>query len=565
MQHAGAARKGQRLRLPAFEGILPIARKEIPTDVFAGLTLAAIGIPEVMGYSRIAGMPVETGLLTLFIPIAVFALLGSSRHLVVGADSATAAILIAGLSGLAVAMSPRYIALAEMTAILTGVILIVARIFKLGFIANFLSRTVLVGFLTGVGFSVAAGQLPAMLGAKGRGSGAFEQTFYALSNTLQAHSLTVAVSAGSLVVIIASRRLSRKIPGALIAVVGAIVASDAGHLLAHGVATIGNVKGGLPHFGFPSVPAHDYTKLLGLSVSLFVVIIAQSAATSRAYALRYDDTFDENEDLVGLSLANVAAGFSGTFVVNGSPTKTEIIDDMGSRSQIASLTTAGVVLIVLLALTAPLHFLPTGALAAVVFMVAVRLVDIKGLKDIYRLRRDEFVVAIVTMLTVMGFGVEQGVVLAIVVSMVNHLRRGYHPNNRLLVSNASGAISTVLPSTDARFLPGLIVYRFNSSLYYANASLFASEVAELARSTPTPEWLCLDFAAITDVDYSAAKVMGQLLPAINGLHVRVVMSEVSTDLKAKLDRYGLTPLCGGFYDTIADLRTAFEQRAHAGT
>ena len=270
-------------------------------------------------------------------------------------------------------------------------------------------------------------------------------------------------------------------------------------------------------------------------------------------------------DLQGLSLANLAAGFSGTFVVNGSPTKTEIVDDLGSRSQIASLTTAAVVLVVLVALTAPLHFLPTGALAAVVFMIAVRLVDIKGLRDIYAKRPDEFVVAIITMLTVMGFGVEQGVILAIVVSMVNHLRRGYHPNNRMLVSGPEGVVSTEPPSTDAFFIPGLMVYRFNSSLYYANAGLFAAEALELARSNPAPKWLCFDFAAITDVDYSAGTVLGQVFAAIKAMQIRIVMSEVGADVRGKLDRYGITASVTSFYDTVSALQTAFEAETPASS
>src|SRR6476620_10000111 len=298
-------------RFPVMEGILPIDRTRIPMDIAAGVTLAALGIPEVMGYTSIAGMPVITGLYTILIPIAVFAVLGSSRHLVVGADSATAAIMASGLAGMAATASPEYVTLAGMLALITGGYLVLARLLRLGFIANFLSRSVLVGFLTGVPMQ----------------SGRTVEKFVAtVSHLGESNAATVWVSAAVIAVILGSKAISPRIPGALIAVVGAIVVSWQLDLAADGVATLGVVPSGLPSFGFPSVTWPQFVGLLSTGGAIFVVVLAQSAATSRAYAAKYEEPFDENVDLVGLGLASASAGLSGTFVVNGSPTKTQMVD-----------------------------------------------------------------------------------------------------------------------------------------------------------------------------------------------------------------------------------------------
>ena len=391
--------------LPVMRGVLPIERSRVSADVLAGITLAALGIPEVLGYAKIAGMPVVTGLYTLLLPLAVFAILGSSRHLVVGADSATAAILAAALTGLAVAGSERYVRLAGLAALLAGGMLVLARLARLGFLANFLSRTVLVGFLTGVGIQVAAGQLPDMLGVAAVGG----QTPARLSGTVRAlpdmNLADVAVSIGVILVVLVARRATQRIPGPLIAVIIAISVSWAADLASRGVTIVGPVPRGLPDLGAPALGWRNAAVLLGAAASMFVVILAQSAATSRAYAVKYEEEFSEGTDMVGLGAANVAAAFSGTFVVNGSPTKAQMVDSAGGRSQLAQLTTAAVVLIVLLLLTGPLAYLPAAALAAVVFLIAAELIDISGMRRILATRRDEFAVALLTTIAVVVLGV----------------------------------------------------------------------------------------------------------------------------------------------------------------
>src|SRR5580704_12177285 len=269
---------------PVLQGMLPIEGSRVPAEVLAGLTLAALGIPAVLGYAKIAGMPLVTGLYTMLLPMAAFAVLGSSRHLVVAADSATAVILAAALTGLAAAGSERYVRLAGLAALLTAGMLLAARLARLGFLADFLSRTVLVGFLTGVGIQVAAGQLPDMLGITAAG----KQTLPRLLNTMRAlphvHPADVAVSIGVIVIVVAARLITRRIPGPLIAVIIAIIVSWAVGLARHGVAVVGHVPRGLPSLGLPALGRHDAGALLGPALSMFVVILAQSAATSRAYA-----------------------------------------------------------------------------------------------------------------------------------------------------------------------------------------------------------------------------------------------------------------------------------------
>jgi sulfate permease, SulP family len=566
---AAVAHEKPRRRLPILQGVLPIDRSRISIEVVAGITLAALAIPEVMGYTKIAGMPVVTGLYTILIPIALFAIFGSSRHLVVGADSATAAIMAAGLTGLAATASPEYVAYAGILALMAAGILIVARIVRLGFIADFLSRTVLIGFLTGVGIQVAIGQISGMLGVPGGGSGPVQKLVNDVKQLGQISWSTVAVSVAVLVVIVGSRKISKKIPGPLIAVVGAIVVSYAADLSAHGVAVLGTVPGGVPHFGIPSGVTLDWSvaqELLPVAFSMFIVILAQSAATSRAYATRYSEKFSENVDLVGLGLANVGAGLTGTFVVNGSPTKTQMVDSAGGRTQLPMLTTAVVVLIVLLFLTKPLAYMPEAVLASVVFLIGIELVDAKGMRKIYAQRPLEFWVALATALVVIFIGVEQGILLAVVLSVLIHTRHGYKPKNVVLEVDEAGKPHTLPVSSHAQVVPGLMVYRFNHSMYYANAELFSEQVHELADTSQPPlAWLCLDTVAVDDVDFTAAATMREVHSVLKEKGIRLVLAGVADDVRRQLERSGITELIGKefIFDTVPEVVGAYQASASA--
>ena len=555
--------RGSPRAWPVLQGMLPVERSRVPAEALAGLTLAAVGIPEVLGYAKIAGMPLVTGLYTMLLPMAAFAVLGSSRHLVVAADSATAVILAAALTGLAAAGSERYVRLAGLAALLTGAMLLAARLARLGFLANFLSRTVLVGFLTGVGIQVAAGQLPGMLGVTATG----RQTLPKLVNTVRAlphvHWADVAVSIAVIVVVVAARRISRRIPGLLIAVIIAIIVSWAADLARHGVAVIGNIPRGLPSLGLPALGWHDAAALLGVAVSMFVVILAQSAATSRAYAVKYEEPFSEDTDLAGLGAANAAAAFSGTFVVNGSPTKAQIVDSAGGRGQLSQLTASAVVLIVLVLLTGPLRYLPDAALAAVVFLIAVELADVKGMRRILAVRKHEFAVALLTTAAVVVLGVEYGIVLAIIASVVDHLRHSYSPLNSVLVKSPEGHWQPVPCGPGARTEEGLVVYRFGTTLYYANASRLLDDVATLVSHGGPLRWLVIDCAAIGDVDYTASTVLAKVVEHVHQHHVHLALSSVLGPVRRELDRYGISKALGqdAYFDTPGEALEAFHSTA----
>ena len=542
------------------QGVLPVERARIPTEVLAGLTLAAVGIPEVLGYAKIAGMPLVTGLYTMLLPMAVYAVLGSSRHLVVAADSATAVILAAALTGLAAVGSERYVKLAGLAALLTGVLLLIARLARLSFLANFLSRTVLVGFLTGVGIQVAAGQLPDMLGVTAAGRSTVPKLVNTVRALPRAHLADVLVSIGVIVIVVVARRITRRIPGLLIAVIIAIVVSWAADLASHGVAVVGPVPRGLPSLALPALGRHDVAALLGAALSMFVVILAQSAATSRAYATKYEEReFSEATDLVGLGAANAAAAFTGTFVVNGSPTKAQIVDNAGGRSQLSSLAASAVVLLVLVLLTRPLAYLPDAALAAVVFMIAIELIDLDGLRRILACRKREFTVALLTAGAVVLLGVEYGIALAIIASIVDHLRHSYSPLNSVLVKSPEGHWRTTPVAPGARSEEGLVVYRFGTSLYYANAAKFAEDVVTLAFHGGPLRWMILDCVAIEDIDYTASAVLAKVVEGLHQRQVRVVFSYVLDPVRRQLDGYGITATLGpgAFYETPTEALEAF--------
>ena len=529
------------MKFPALlSSLKPSTPTSLSTEIIAGATLAAIGIPEVIGYSTIAKMPVLAGVLTLIIPMVLFVIFGSSKHLVVAADSATAAILAAGLAGVAVAGTSNYVALAGLVAGMTGLILIVARILQLGFIASFLSRTLLVGFLIGVGISVAVSQLPAMLGLHVKASNTFVLLVDCATH-LRAVSLPALVASVLTLAIVLIGRRWPKIPFAVVVLAGAIIASETVLRSSTSLAFVGPVTGGLPHLALPHVPRGDLGGLVALSLSLALVILAQSAATSRAYALRYDEPFDEERDLVGLGLANLGAMVSGTYVVNGSPTKTEIVDGVGARSQRAALVTAAISVVALFTIAGPLNHLPVAVLAAVVVTIALRLVKLRDLTAIFAQRRDEGVVAILTAASVLAFGVEIGILVSVVVCLINHVRRGYDPRNYVMETDTEGnwVASSVEAGTPIR--PGLFLYRFEASLYYANVEKLTAEVTMLA-SKPGIREICIDASAIPDVDYSAGQELLSLAKDLGERGVSITITHCIDLVRDELRRYGVLDL-----------------------
>ncbi len=559
---SGEGKPSEGNRLTLFQGIRPFNRSGAIRDALAGFQLAAMNIPQALGYTKIAGMPVVTGFYTLLLPPIAFAVFGSSRYLVVAADSATAAILAGGISNIAAPGSARYVTLAGMVALLTAGFLLLARLLKLGFLADFLSRTVLVGFLTGVGFQVGIVVLGEMVGIEVHSRNTLAQLAETLRSLPHASPQTVALSATVVAGVYLLKRLSPRIPGALIAVVGAVAASSAWNFSAHGIAIIGPILGGLPHLGLPNANWREIEPLIPVAASCVVVIVAQSAATARIYAMLHEQPLDENADLVGLSAANLSAALSGTFVVNGSPTQTAMVESSGGRSQLAQIATAAVVALVLLFLTKPLQYLPRCVLGAIVFIIATELIDVRGLQSIRSESPGEFALAVTTASVVVLAGVEEGIVLAMVLSLLRVVRHSYHPHTAVLVEGEDGTWRQIPAVPGAMTKPGLVIYHFGAALFYANANRFAEEILGLVRSTPTPlRWLVVDAGAITNVDYTAAWVVRKLQRDLKRRGTELAFAHVQSDLMSDFRRHHILETVGEtcIFDSLRETLAAYEK------
>ena len=542
-------------------------RAWLVSDVVAGATLAAVAIPETMGYTSIAQTPVVTGLYTVIFPTVMFALLGASRLLVAGADSAPAAILAAGLGAAAIAgvtpNSAEWLAYTSFIALICGVLLLIARVFRLGFLGDFLSASVLIGFLTGVGVQVFTGQIPDMLGIP-KGSGSWlSQQWHLIASLGDLNWATFAFATATLVIIVGFKRFAPRVPGAIIAVVLLIAVSVLTGASTRGVAVVGAVQGGFPPIGLPTgIDLNNWFTCTVIAFSCFILIIAQSAATSRSFAMKHGQSADVNRDIVGLSAASFAAGLSGTFVVNGSPTKTQILDEQRGRTQLANLTMSAIVLLVAMFFTAVLTDMPKAVLGAIVFLIGVDLIDIAGLRRIARRRRSEFLIAVVTAVVVCAVGVEQGVVLAIVVSIIEVVRRQYTPKDFVLGVSDGGPQTYQSATPGTQSAPGLIVFRYDAELFYANANRFVDDIESLVEKAPDEvRWLILDAAGLDDIDYSAGISLAGLLDYLASRQITFAMARADTGLLDTLGAYDLLDRIGPdhLHDTLAEAIEAFHR------
>jgi MFS superfamily sulfate permease-like transporter len=433
-----------------------------------------------------------------------------------------------------------------MVALLSAGLLALARVFKLGFLADFLSRTALIGFLSGVGVQVGVAMLGDMLGVTVTSQRTLTQLWQVVQGLPSLNPLIVGFSVVVVVSILLGRRFIPKLPVALVVVVGAVAASAWLGLASHGFPVIGPVPGGLPPLELPHVTFREAVAVLPVAASCFVMIIAQSAATSRAFANRHQERVDENADILGLAAANAAAAVTGAFVVNGSPTQTAMADGAGARSQIAQLTFAGVVLVVLLFLTGPLQYLPHCVLASIVFTIAVGMIDVEGLRAILQESRGEFVLAASAAAAVVAIGVEQGILLAIGFSLVRHVRHSYRAHSMVLVPDeARGRWRPAPTAPGLQTAAGLIVYRYGADLFYANAEHFADEVRELVEKAPAPvKWFVVDAEAITDIDLSAADTVRQLIEELSDKGVSLCFGRVAAYLLSDLKRHRIAALIG---------------------
>jgi MFS superfamily sulfate permease-like transporter len=330
---------------------------------------------------------------------------------------------------------------------------------------------------------------------------------------------------------------------------------------AYGVAIVGAVQGGFPPIGLPSgVGWSDIPEVLGVAFSCFVLIIAQSAATSRSFAARHGQRVDINRDIVGLSGANLAAGLSGTFVVNGSPTKTQILDGQKGKTQVANITMAAVTLVIVVFLTGLLTDMPKAVLGAIVFLIGIDLIDIAGLRRVWAARRSECYIAVATAVTVFAVGVEQGIILAIVLSLIEMVRRQYRPHRLVIGVDAAGEPTYTPASNGMQSAPGLLVFRYDADLFYANANQFSDGVQQLMNTAPDPvRWLVLDCSSIPDVDYSAGAALQQLVTFVHNRGAIFALAALDPDLRAALKQFGVLQMLhiDHIYPTVAEAVAGF--------
>ena len=522
----------------------PVPKGGLVSEILAGVSLAAMNIPQALGYARIAGTPVITGLYTLLFPVIAFALLGGARYLFVAADSATAAILSTGVSPMSRPGTADFLAHASVVALMVGFLLVLARVLRLGFLADFLSRSVLIGFLTGVGFQVGIAVIGQIVGIQVGSSVTWQQLLTVLTNLPSVHLPTLLVSACVLSVILATRIWTPKVPGSLLAVLGTISLSYLLDFGGHGIKLIGPVEGGLPNLSIPVIPWKDCQALIPVAGACFIMIITQSSATARAFGVKKHLAPDENRDLLGLGAANAVAGFTGTFVVNGSPTQTAMLESCGGRSQIANLGTAATVAVILFLLTGPLKFLPLCVLGSIVLIVALGMIDIKGLGRLRRCSRKEFLLALGTAASVVVLGVEYGICLAIVLSLLEHVQHSYQPPTAVILRDTVEHWRMEKALSGHCIEPGVVLYWFGADLYYANSSHFCSEIRNIVWGTPGIRVLIVDCGAITAMDYSAGQAIAELQRDLSEKGVILAMARITSALRSDMDVQGITDLIG---------------------
>lgn len=375
--------------------------------------------------------------------------------------------------------------------------------------------------------------------------------------------IAAGLTLAALAIIAGCSRFAPRVPGALIAVLGAIAVSATVDLALYGIAVIGEVPSGLPSLSIPSLKISEISLVLATAATCFIVILAQSAATSRAYANRYNEKFSENLDLVGLAGANAAAAFTGTFVVNGSPTKTEMVDSAGGRSQIAHLTTALIVLLVILFLTKPLSLMPSFVLSAIVFHIGVNLIDVKGMRELFQLQKDEFFIALATAATLIFGTVMQGILVAVLLSLIDQVRHSYQARTRILIRDAAGNWKPVPVAPGIVSAPGVIVYRFESDLFYANAGRFMEELLGLIEHAGQPvRAIVIDASGIDDVDFTAAKTLIQLRAELDRRGIELALVATPEGVLETLERYKTVGVRGSpVYGSVSEAVDAFAATA----
>lgn len=520
-------------------------RSWLAADLLAAVTLLVIAVPEQLATSRLANMPPITGFYAFVAGTVLFALAGTSRQMSVGADSTIAPLFAVGVAGIAAAGSARYQELVAILAVMVGLILALVWLLRLGWVSELLSAPIITGFLAGVAVIIIVHQLPDLLGLAAAHGSAVHRISAAISHLGQARGWAVAVGLGVFGLVVVTERLDRRLPGALLGLVAATALVAAFHLHRHGVAVLGPIAHVNPRLGLPGLSLTALRRLLGLAGVVALVVILQSAATTRAFADEGDYDVDVGRDLLGVGGGSVAAGLIGAFPVNGSPARTGAVAAAGGRTQLAGLLAAAAVA-ALVPVAAVLRYVPLAALAGVLLFVAVRLFHMHDLMAIARFDPIELALAVITLLAVALIGVEQGILVAIGLAILERTRLTARPQLHVLGRIPQTTSWAPLGSVpDAEAVPGVLVVLFAVPLWYANSVHFR-EALEAARRRVTGELrvVVLDALGMNDLDFTGARVLHRALDAFERDHVAFAVARAGQHLQQNLERSGLLARIG---------------------
>ena len=505
-------------------------RAWLGADALAALTLVAVALPSQMATARLAGLPAVVGLYAFLAGSLLYAALGTKPHLSVGADSTIAPVLATAATAVAAAGSAGYAATMAFMALVVGALLIVVGLLRLGWISDFLSTPVITGLLAGIAVEIVVRQLPVILGVKGGGTTALGRLGVLSGQIGRTNGWCVGVALGVLALIVIAQRIDHRLPGTLVGLVLSIIAVHALGLASHhGVAVIGAVRGGLPHISLPSAPWSQFRLLVAPVLTVTFVCIAQTAATVRESGAEVAAPDDFNRDLIGVGAGSLAAGLMGAFAVDASPPNTAIVSASGSRSQLTNVMAALVVLLVVLVATGPIRELPEATLGATLVFIATKLFRARQLRTVLRFDRLEFALAVSTLVVVAFVGIEQGVALAMVLSLADRTRRTARPQDTVLGRQ---------PGTDhwipvdightTEEVPGLLVYLVYAPLWYGNADYFRNRVRQLVSAAPSPvHAMVLDAVAISDIDYTGLQALGDLVAELRRQGVTLAIARSS--------------------------------------
>ena len=551
-------------------GVLRSYRREwLAKDVVAGLILTALLVPQGMAYAELAGLPAITGLYTSVLCLLGYALFGPSRILVLGPDSSLGPMIAATIAPLVLADGDpaRAVALASMLALIVGAVMILAGVAKLGFMADLLSRPTQIGYMNGLALTILIGQLPKLLGFSVDADGLIGETVgfvkgLAAGEVVAASAL---IGVGSLALILVLQAWRPKLPAVLVAVVSAIIAVQVFDLTAHGVAVVGALQQGFPPFTVPGVSFNDALHLVPGALGIALVALVDTISTASAFAARSGDRIRGDQEMIGIGAANVAAGLFQGFPVSTSGSRTAVAEQAGAKTQVAGLVGAGAITLILVLVPGLLRNLPQPVLAAVVIAASLSLADVPGTIRLSRQGRAEFVLATAAFLGVALLGVLPGIAIAVALSILNVFRRAWWPYQAILgrVEGLPGLHDT-RSYPDAGSIDGLVIFRFDAPLIFANTRTFREQITSIADSTPDLRWIVVAAEPITDVDTTAADMLEDLDVGLNARGVSLVFAEMKDPVRRKIERYELTRTIDPrhFYPTLNAAIRAF--RAETG-